>query len=359
MLVRWVADLVGYPAAAAGNIASGGSIATLAAIATARDAHGLKRGRLRVGGRLPHRPGPPLHREGAPDRRAGRGAGAPRADGRRLSACARTRWPRRSPPTARPGCALAGHRRRGHHRHRRGRSARRDRRRSPQRERCWFHVDAAYGGFFLLTEHGRRAAAGDRALRLGGARPAQGPLPALRHRASCWCATRGRWPRPTTTPAHYMQDAAREPGEISPADLSPELSKHFRALRMWLPLMLLGTRPFRAALEEKLLLARYFHAGGRGGRVRGGPAARAVDRHLPLGARRARRRRRPTGSTRRSWRRCGGTAGSSSRRRCWTAASRCGWPRSPSGPTGGRSISRSGCSREQVAALEARGRGRA
>jgi glutamate/tyrosine decarboxylase-like PLP-dependent enzyme len=27
---------------------------------------------------------------------------------------------------------------------------------------------------------------------------------------------------------------------------------------MWLPLVLLGTRPFRAALEEKLLLARYF-----------------------------------------------------------------------------------------------------
>src|SRR5204863_7711168 len=25
-----------------------------------------------------------------------------------------------------------------------------------ERERCWFHVDAAYGGFFLLTEHGRR-----------------------------------------------------------------------------------------------------------------------------------------------------------------------------------------------------------
>ena len=28
---------------------------------------------------------------------------------------------------------------------------------------------------------------------------------------------------------------------------------------MWLPLVLLGTTPFRAALDEKLLLARYFH----------------------------------------------------------------------------------------------------
>ena len=29
---------------------------------------------------------------------------------------------------------------------------------------------------------------------------------------------------------------------------------------MWLPLKLFGVAPFRAAIEEKLLLARYFHA---------------------------------------------------------------------------------------------------
>ena len=41
MLVRWIADLVGYPPEAAGAIASGGSIATLAAICAARDARGI------------------------------------------------------------------------------------------------------------------------------------------------------------------------------------------------------------------------------------------------------------------------------------------------------------------------------
>jgi glutamate/tyrosine decarboxylase-like PLP-dependent enzyme len=51
----------------------------------------------------------------------------------------------------------------------------------------------------------------------------------------------------------------REPGEISPAEVSAELTKPFRALRMWLPLMLVGVKPFRAALEEKLLLTRYFY----------------------------------------------------------------------------------------------------
>ena len=34
LLVRWVADLVGYPASASGHIASGGSIANLVAITT-------------------------------------------------------------------------------------------------------------------------------------------------------------------------------------------------------------------------------------------------------------------------------------------------------------------------------------
>ena len=42
MLIRWVADLLGYPAGAGGHIASGGSVASLAAIAAARDAHGLR-----------------------------------------------------------------------------------------------------------------------------------------------------------------------------------------------------------------------------------------------------------------------------------------------------------------------------
>ncbi len=56
----------------------------------------------------------------------------------------------------------------------------------------------------------------------------------------------------------YMQDA-RDASEISPADISPELTKPFRALRMWLPLVQLGTKPFRAALDQKLLLAQYFY----------------------------------------------------------------------------------------------------
>ena len=66
-------------------------------------------------------------------------------------------------------------------------------------------------------------------------------------------------PSATTRTAGVPSARAQSRRRRPPADVSPELSRHFRALRMWLPLALLGTAPFRAALEEKLLLARYFH----------------------------------------------------------------------------------------------------
>ena len=58
--------------------------------------------------------------------------------------------------------------------------------------------------------------------------------------------------------ANYMQDAISDDSPLNPADVSPELTKHFRSLRMWLPLQLHGIKPFIACLEEKLLLTQYF-----------------------------------------------------------------------------------------------------
>jgi glutamate/tyrosine decarboxylase-like PLP-dependent enzyme len=119
-------------------------------------------------------------------------------------------------------------------------------------------VDAAYGGYFMLTEYGRRILAGIERSHSTVLDPHKGLfLPfgvgvVLVREIKHLIATH-------RYSGHYMQDTLQAQEEVSPADTSPELSKHFRALRMWLPLIVEGTRPFAAGLEEKLLLARYFY----------------------------------------------------------------------------------------------------
>jgi aromatic-L-amino-acid/L-tryptophan decarboxylase len=257
MLLRWVADLVGYPTGASGNIASGGSIATLTAIVTARDAHGLRAAdvsasvvylttqahhsiekALRIAGlgeaQLRYIPmddrfrmqSPALERAIASDR-------ADRLKPWLIVAAAGTT----DTGAVDPLMSIAD---------------------IAQRERCWLHVDAAYGGFFLLTDHGRRAFAGIERSDSVVLDPHKGLF--LPYGSGMVVVRDGRLLAASHRYAgSYMQDVTREPSEVSPADVSPELTKHFRALRMWLPLILLGAKPFRAALEEKLLLARYFY----------------------------------------------------------------------------------------------------
>jgi len=60
--------------------------------------------------------------------------------------------------------------------------------------------------------------------------------------------------------ASYLSDAREAGAVFSSSDLSLELIRPFRGLRLWLPLKLFGLALFRAALDEKLLLARYFHS---------------------------------------------------------------------------------------------------
>lgn len=122
----------------------------------------------------------------------------------------------------------------------------------------WYHIDAAYGGFFILTEEGKAKLRGFELSDSLIIDPHKGLfLPyglgvvLVRNVDDLRRAYR--------FDAHYMQDAFRGNDELSPAELSPELTKHFRGLRLWLPLKLHGVAPFRACLEEKLLLAKYFY----------------------------------------------------------------------------------------------------
>jgi aromatic-L-amino-acid/L-tryptophan decarboxylase len=122
----------------------------------------------------------------------------------------------------------------------------------------WFHVDAAYGGFFLLTEQGKDVMSGIEKADSVIMDPHKGLflpygsgivlIKNIEHLAAA-----------NSYEANYMQDTKMHQDEMSPAELSPELSKHFRGMRMWLPLKLHGIAPFKACLEEKMELAQYFY----------------------------------------------------------------------------------------------------
>ncbi len=124
--------------------------------------------------------------------------------------------------------------------------------------RMWVHVDAAYGGFFQLTDRGRRALRGITGADSITLDPHKGLF--LPYGTGALIVRDGAaLRRAHHAEAHYLQDLAPE-GEIP--DLthqSPELSRDFRGLRMWLPVVVHGLGAFRAALDEKLDLTRYVY----------------------------------------------------------------------------------------------------
>ncbi len=121
----------------------------------------------------------------------------------------------------------------------------------------WYHVDAAYGGFFLLTEMVKK--------RLEGISQADSVVLDPHKGLFLPYGTGALIVKDIQTliksneySANYMQDTKATTDKLySPAEVSPELSRHFRGLRMWLPLKLHGIDAFRNALNEKLLLTEY------------------------------------------------------------------------------------------------------
>lgn len=125
-----------------------------------------------------------------------------------------------------------------------------------RKERLWFHVDAAYGGFFVLTERGRRRFAGMERADSVVLDPHKGLF--LPYGTGSLLVR-----DPATLKRAHALSADYMPSMQADADLpdfnllSPELSRGWRGLRVWLPLRMHGIEPFRRNLEEKLDLAEW------------------------------------------------------------------------------------------------------
>lgn len=254
-LIRWLCDLVGYPPSSAGNLTSGGSVANLIAVITARDHHQIEgevisKSVIYSTNQMHHS----LHK-------AVRMAGLKNTIHREIDMNSKyqmdiaelTRAIKEdkenglnpflviiSAGTADTGAI------------------------DPLNEvgllcnehNIWCHVDAAYGGFFMLCEEESALLAGMEKADSIVIDPHKGLF--LPYGIGAVLVRDKRHLEDSFSfNAEYMQDANLSEGELSPTSVSPELSKHFRGMRMWLPLQLFGTNAFAAALKEKLLLAKY------------------------------------------------------------------------------------------------------
>lgn len=250
----WLASVVGYPAGAGGTLTSGGSIANLTAIVAARDARDADGGGAVYKTRFVHYcVDKALHIAGrgrAPTREIATD-GAYRLDVAALEeAMERDRRDGVRPwlVIASAGTVDTG-----------AIDPLPDIAALCRRFGAWLHVDGAYGGLFALCDEGRAL--------LGGIEQADSialdPHKALFLPYGTGAAlVRDRQHLLTSFSATgaYIQPLGESEVGPSPADLSPELTRHFRALRLWLPLQIAGIAAFRAAQAEKLALARYFHA---------------------------------------------------------------------------------------------------
>lgn len=121
-------------------------------------------------------------------------------------------------------------------------------------EALWMHVDGAYGGFFQLTERGRAAFRGIERSDSVTLDPHKGMF--LPYGTGGLVVRDGRALRDAHFEgAAYLQDLPAT-GELpNYSEYSAELSRDWRGLRVWFPLRLHGVAAFREALDEKLDLA--------------------------------------------------------------------------------------------------------
>ncbi|CAH1268568.1 HDC [Branchiostoma lanceolatum] len=128
-----------------------------------------------------------------------------------------------------------------------------------ERHGVWLHVDACYGGFFVLCDSVKHLFKGVERADSFTCDPHKGlfvpfgtGLVLVRNWKQLLASNR-------RTPVSTLQDRTSFSRHLNPEDLTFEQSTHFRAVRVWLPLQVFGVGTFRAALQEKLYLSQYLY----------------------------------------------------------------------------------------------------
>jgi aromatic-L-amino-acid/L-tryptophan decarboxylase len=124
-----------------------------------------------------------------------------------------------------------------------------------ERERLWMHVDAAYGGFAVLTESGRRALAGiERADSV-----TLDPHKWLFVPFECGCLLArdpARLKAAFQIFPEYLADVQTGHGAVNFADYGEQLTRYARALKIWMSVRYFGTDAIRDAIDRGMKLAR-------------------------------------------------------------------------------------------------------
>lgn len=127
------------------------------------------------------------------------------------------------------------------------------------KEKLWLHADGAYGAAAIFSERGRALLAG---LECADSftldphkwlfQPFDCAVLLVRDRHSLRHAF-----HVGEEEAEYLQDARGRVEEINLWDYSPELTRPFRALKLWMSLQVFGADAFAAALDRTFYLAEF------------------------------------------------------------------------------------------------------
>ncbi len=253
-LVRWMCGLFGLPSGASGTITSGGSIANFSAVLTARTAklgEDFLNGTMYISDQAHHS----LHK-------AAFMAGFPR-DAVRVVPVDRDLRMNLDALSSQ----IDEDRRAGSHPFLIVGSAGTtntgavdplgDMRTIADDQDLWLHADAAYGGFFQLTGRGEATLKGIELADSITLDPHKGLF--LPYGTGALIVRNGEALRNAHAvgPIGYLSNMPAE--AQNSADYSPEMSRHMRTLRLWLPLTLHGVDAFKQALDEKLDLAAHLY----------------------------------------------------------------------------------------------------